>query len=198
VDDGNVETVDILPTIADVVGVEIPWEVDGVSLRNGAPDRARKRVRAHREEGTLTFPAVIPKIDEASRRIERLFGKGGSPYDIYAWGPHRDLVGTEPGAPARAEGSAVQTDTRAYASVDPTSGFVPAMFNAVLEGVDAREPRWVAVALNGRIAGLGQTYASEVGTTQVSMMLAPSLFEKGSNDVEVYLIGPGSRLAALT
>ena len=31
-DDGNAETIDILPTIAELLEQEIPWAVDGVSL----------------------------------------------------------------------------------------------------------------------------------------------------------------------
>ncbi len=36
IDDRPAHTVDILPTIADVVGVEPPWEVDGISLLGDA------------------------------------------------------------------------------------------------------------------------------------------------------------------
>ena len=33
IDDRDAKTIDIVPTIADVLGVTIPWHVDGVSLR---------------------------------------------------------------------------------------------------------------------------------------------------------------------
>jgi hypothetical protein len=37
VDDRSARTIDILPTIADVLGIQVPWRLDGRSL--GAPDR---------------------------------------------------------------------------------------------------------------------------------------------------------------
>jgi hypothetical protein len=42
--DWNVETIDILPTIADLAGVEIPWKIDGVSVVSSPPPQDRKRI----------------------------------------------------------------------------------------------------------------------------------------------------------
>ena len=33
IDSRGAKTIDIIPTIADVLGVRIPWHVDGISLR---------------------------------------------------------------------------------------------------------------------------------------------------------------------
>lgn len=40
--DRNVELVDVLPTIADVLGVQVPWKVDGHSLATAVPERPTK------------------------------------------------------------------------------------------------------------------------------------------------------------
>ena len=45
VSDRNVETVDIVPTLADVLGLDLPWTTDGTSLLdNQIPERPSKRV----------------------------------------------------------------------------------------------------------------------------------------------------------
>ena len=49
--DTHVTTEDILPTIADVLGIDVPWETTGVSMLSGAPEpsvrctSARSRLR---------------------------------------------------------------------------------------------------------------------------------------------------------
>ncbi len=48
VEDGNWQHVDLLPTIADHLGVEVPWEVDGISWR--------ERGAHHRREALLPHP----------------------------------------------------------------------------------------------------------------------------------------------
>ena len=42
VDDRDAETIDILPTIADALGIVLPWPVDGVSLQAGPAGRSEK------------------------------------------------------------------------------------------------------------------------------------------------------------
>ena len=32
VDDANVQSIDVLPTLASLIGVEIPWQVDGLDV----------------------------------------------------------------------------------------------------------------------------------------------------------------------
>ncbi len=43
--DRNVESIDVLPTIAELLDVEIPWRVDGVSATDETrPERPLKRI----------------------------------------------------------------------------------------------------------------------------------------------------------
>ncbi|MDZ7734219.1 MAG: sulfatase-like hydrolase/transferase [Acidimicrobiia bacterium] len=44
VDDSNLQAMDLLPTIAEIVGVEIPWEIDGAAAGSpGSPDGVPRR-----------------------------------------------------------------------------------------------------------------------------------------------------------
>ena len=50
--------------------------------------------------------------------------------------------------------------------------------------------RDIAVAVNGKIVGVGETFTLAVGDEGelVSVMVPPESFKRGSNDVRVYLV----------
>jgi arylsulfatase A-like enzyme len=61
VDDRSAQTIDVVPTIADVLGIPVPWRVDGTSLlRPGRPYPSRIAVASH--EGGV--------VEASWRRIE--------------------------------------------------------------------------------------------------------------------------------
>lgn len=88
--DRNVEHVDLVPTIAAVLGLEVPWRVDGRSLLDPAAARARKAPRDTTYR-VLELPPAIPGVAEAGAAKRAWFGPGeGWPYRL---GPHDALVG---------------------------------------------------------------------------------------------------------
>jgi len=76
VDDRNVETVDILPTVADLLGIDLPWKVDGVSLVDASiPEKAHKTLIA--DIGIrYTYSARLPEKAEPLRKQIERFGTG--------------------------------------------------------------------------------------------------------------------------
>jgi hypothetical protein len=88
VDDRNAEIVDLLPTVADVLGVGVPWQVDGRSLRQAGGGAPHKRmvgpywpdaVETERFAGgrLITLPAAVdpgcfdPLVEPAAPVLER-------------------------------------------------------------------------------------------------------------------------------
>ncbi|MPY87612.1 MAG: sulfatase-like hydrolase/transferase [Luteitalea sp.] len=197
VDTRNAELIDVLPTVADVLGVRVPWAMDGASLRRDDPERGYKRVFMSRQQKVRRFGRSINGIDRISRRIEQLFGPGGDQDDLYRFGPHRDLVGTSVSAitllPASHAGVQVRLDdVAAYQNVDPSGPFVPAMLTGTVSGgVTPSTP--VAVAVNGSIAGTGWTY-EDSGDVRLGIMLSPRYFSRGRNSIEVYRVESAARL----
>src|SRR5690606_24984891 len=61
VDDRNVQGVDLLPTLADLVGVEIPWEVDGRPACELPPDPGGPKVIMDFSSGTFA-PQSEPSL----------------------------------------------------------------------------------------------------------------------------------------
>ena len=72
--------------------------------------------------------------------------------------------------------------------MDPASGLVPVHVVGRVNGPD-RHPRDIAVAVNGTIHAVGNTFKLAVGDDAelVSVMVPETAFKKGRNRVEVFL-----------
>jgi hypothetical protein len=191
VDDALVSTIDILPTIFDVLDLSPRVEMDGKSAYS---DEVQNRDTLHILLRNSFEPLDIPAADFERERqsiIERnlaLFGTGrDGPERIYRIGPHQELLG-KPAAAAGLEPLDVELlHAPDYEDVDPSGPFVPSLvLGRVSDGGSGG--RDVAVAVNGRIAGVGETFTLAEGDEGelISLMVPPSAFKRGRNDVRVY------------
>ncbi|MBA3263299.1 MAG: sulfatase-like hydrolase/transferase [Thermoleophilaceae bacterium] len=182
ISDKPLQTIDVLPTIADLLGVRIPWKVDGRSaLRHGAPARRRMIIA---KKFKHTYLVDTPSYESAKRaalaRKVRLFGD-----DIYAFGPRPDLIGHAAPPGGR------------DATVDPGSGFIPAHVAGTIPNGRRGGGRTVAVAVNGTVAATGVTFTLEgADDEQFSVVLPERSFKPGRNRIEVLLVR-GERLSPL-
>jgi hypothetical protein len=190
IDKMNAELIDVLPTIADVAGVDVGWRTHGSSLRK-ATRRPTKRVFDGARDRLVhnTFADVRRRAAE----LRALFGPGGSPDDLYGFGPDRGLLGAKIGdlVVGKASGARLDvTDAALYDDVAVDAPVLPALFRGRLSGLTgtgAEGTKRVAVAVNGSIAGVGETFTEE-GGTQLSIVLSPRFFRDGRNDVRVFFI----------
>ena len=112
-DDRDAETIDLLPTLTDALGLELPWPVDGCSLLDAScPGRAEKRFFT---PGPRELPDDLLARSESLRRQLGWFGRG--PWErVYALGPYRGLVGrpvtAEPDPTLRFEATSGREDLR--------------------------------------------------------------------------------------
>ena len=81
VDEAAARTVDVVPTIADAIGAEIPWEVDGVSLVGGRlPDRPIEMENLRGGGVELTAAEFTAALEDAlGRRVDSLGDGQGQP-----------------------------------------------------------------------------------------------------------------------
>jgi len=88
-----VRTIDILPTIAAVLSVKIPWHVDG---QNALSPALRERnvvlIKDHGERFVVRVAALEAKRRAALRRQLALFGSDEPASTLYAIGPFRSLL----------------------------------------------------------------------------------------------------------
>jgi hypothetical protein len=74
IDDTNVQNVDVLPTIASLIGADIPWEVDGVDLTRAgdASDRGDTKTFHRFESGADPNPDSVVEVDASDGFAEVL------------------------------------------------------------------------------------------------------------------------------
>jgi hypothetical protein len=207
--DYHVETIDVLPTIADALGIEVPWRIDGRSALQD-PQRGTVRVERQRKETgdevAVPFATALAQQEEAVARKAALFGTGDWA-SLFAAGEHGDLVG-RPLSTFGTIGSAADRATiddrvtrELLAGRDLGVALVPSPLQGSVTGSGARTGRTLAVAVDGRIAAVASTYA-DAGGVRFSALAPESAFHPGQpSRVEVFWVdGPAgavrlSRLA---
>jgi hypothetical protein len=191
IDDGAARTIDIVPTIADLLGVRLPWPVQGRSLwsRSPRPPRPVEVLQVQHSGGRLVLP-----FDEFKRRVGaslerklRVFGSGAA--GLYDIGPHRELVGRRVGAPVRGPVRATIDRAGAFRAVDLRSGFVPSLVTGSISGPGTPGKRDVAVAVDGRIVATAPTFQLAGSSTESFSALVPDAsFHDGANQVQILSI----------
>lgn len=183
VDDRNWEHVDLLPTIADHIGVEVPWRTDGISAL-GQP-RATTAKRFDRAPGdTVT-------LDGAKHFAEVRRGSSARPVlpDI----PELDLVGRAVTDFTVTDGgpTASLANRAEYQDVRPENGRLPALAYGWLPAT-VRPGTPVAIGLNGRIGAVVLAVPDQLDRMRfVGLITDETLFVSGENRLELFVITDG-------
>lgn len=200
VSDRNVESIDILPSILDVLGLEPPRPLDGHSLLNlSTPERREKIVyRTPVESGPLrrkatALPSSFPGARKTVHRISRTFQRGKGLDAVPVTGRNQILVGHSVADLITAETPPALTirldDPAAYHRVDLDSGFLPALVSGTIEGpTPPAEPVFLAIAMNGTIRASTRTFRDAEGRVRFSAMVSEAAFRPGPNDLEIFLL----------
>jgi hypothetical protein len=167
--DEPVETVDVVPTVADVLDVELPWPVDGRSLLGDLPDE-RDRPFHPSDVNAFGVASLAPRTLDGdvgratvrARGTDRLLPALGTADRFFRFGPRPDLVGTavDDARPGTLVPLAVRLDdAEALAVVDPASGRVPALVRGLVDPAELDgAPVVVAVAVDGVVAATAPAY----------------------------------------
>ncbi|MEX2269809.1 MAG: sulfatase-like hydrolase/transferase [Acidimicrobiia bacterium] len=195
VDRRDARTIDVVPTVVDALGIDLPadWHFDGRSLIGPAPRHRRKLL----VDGTTVAEPV--RALRIAAELDGFLVSDGGPQDPFRIGPYGELVG-EPvasltlGSPV---GSVHANKGSAYDHIN-LDRVLPALFEATVTGVEPGQ--WVAVALNGTIAGVGPVYQLEnTEDIRIVSMLDPSFMRAQQNTLDVYRIdSAGTTLHPLT
>ena len=201
--DRHVRTEDILPTIADVLGIAMPWRVDGSSVYD-ASARIPTSVDVYMRSGrklTLSLPEFQRRIRASLARKIRLFGDHGMSPGLFGIGPHRELIGQTVTSLPRSEARGEINDAGAYTSVHLRSDFLPAQLSGTIHDPRNSPARDLAVALNGRIVAVGESFTLAGDDAEhFSIMLPEGAFREGPNRVELLSVtekGGALRLASI-
>jgi hypothetical protein len=213
VDDSLVRNIDVVPTIADLLDTEVYWRNDGHSAFS---DDTREREEVELEKRDFSRVVSIGRDaleaarEEVRRRRAATFGTGaqsqadfGDPWaSTYRIGPHQELLGrrVHPGSLARSrEVRARVANAELLQDVDPQGPLLPTRIAGRLKGGVRGEQRDVALALNGRIAAVGESFRLRGRSAEFfSLMVPNSALRAGRNQVEVIEVGAGGSLVSLS
>lgn len=192
-DRSYVRTIDLVPTIADILNVRMPYRAAGRSAFSRASKR-RRYVRMIKRDfsGTITVPARTMERRRRAlvRRKLALFGSGDIRTLYTGIGPNRKLLGRR-AADLRPAGLGRVRARIAFASemrnVSPGSVVLPTQVAGAIEGGARGAKRDVAVAVNGRIEAVGRTFYLRASRQESFAVMVPEIaLRPGRNVVEVF------------
>lgn len=179
VDDRNWQQIDLLPTVADLIGIELPWDVDGISW-----------VRQERTGSEKTFYSELDDVytlDGASLFAEILADPEAFPPLPPA--PLPELVGTAVTEHRVVDGpDGVRVENAdAFGDVQPAGGTVPALVHGTLPA-EVADGTPLAIALNGRIGAVVPAVAEGDEVRFAGLIEDVKLFRDGANQLEFFLV----------
>jgi hypothetical protein len=199
------QTLDVTPTIADMLGVRLGYRTQGHSSFSRAVRRRRGVAVTTREFSGIV--RIAGKRWQARRRAVvrrrlRQLGSGDWASLYTGIGPHRHLVGRRVAGLAIAAAGGLRASIAQADSFDHVrrpGGIVPAQVAGSLAGADAPRPgRALAVAVNGRIEGVGRTFQLTGRPGEHYAVNVPeAALANGRNVVQVFEVTRGGELRAL-
>jgi len=185
VDPRDAQTVDLLPTVLDLLGIDDwqNWDLDGVSLVGDIVESRSSRVLGVGELARAPDP-----LGSAERQWQ-LLGQLALNGEIFAVGPFAELVGERVDDPevSAALGERQVGPVEEWRDVDPASGELPLLV-ALTDPIRVEKGDWLAAALNGVIAGVGPVFAKADGRLLAEVMVDPAAVVPGRNTLEVFSI----------
>jgi hypothetical protein len=194
-DDRPARSVDVLPTIAATLGIDAPWSFDGRSLT--AAPRRTTAVRTLDWTWSTIHPAhgKFLTVDGTRGLAAALGGRatdaiGDPALRLYRIGPYGAMVGTTaPPLTGPTTGQAT-IDPAVLGPIRPDAHDAPwTRASGTVTGV--APGTWLAVSVNGTVAGLTRAYRADTGAVLFWSELAPQMFRAGTNAVGLWQVsGP--------
>jgi hypothetical protein len=193
VDDRNWEHVDLLPTVADIAGLAIPWKVDGFS-QAGPPRRQRSDkwwydspVDRRVVPGAPNFRDVLHGVTDTLVRAHQNGARG-----FYQFGATADWVYRSPREVGQVGGGPVAAkmkDWSRFGTIEPGSAEVPSLVVGEVTSGTPPAGSTMVVAVNGRIGGTAGFYPGKAGgpSTTFAAMVPYSLFKAGPGQPQIGL-----------
>src|SRR6266545_290561 len=195
VDDRNWEHVDLLPTLADLAGLTVPWKVDGFS-ELAEPRRARTDKTFYNHPGDLlvrpgppNFAQVLHGVTDtlvkASQNGERGFYQFGATADWIYQPP--SAIGRIGGAPTAAK----MADWDLFENLDPKASLVPSLIAGKLSSGSPPPGSIMVIAVNGQVGATSGFYSPKLGgpPSTFAALVPDFLFKAGDGrrQIQLYL-----------
>lgn len=197
ISDRNVETVDILPTIAEVLGLPRDPNWDGDSLLSADPERPRKTVIGNRANIVLE-PGFQVRFDYVDR-LHNIFGKGstGTFANLQSLPELMDVEASSLMSTAHSEFRLRLSEGR-LPDVAGGQGLIPCYYCGQLVGLAPKDkPVFLAVAVNGKIQGTTRTSTAPENFGEWAILLPPGAFSAATDRVQFFVVEQTSGVTRL-
>ncbi len=189
--DRIVETVDIFPTILDVLGAKVSLRLDGQSLVGpSAPERSRQSFFLYNRVDLPPLAVGDLAADRAAslERKEQRFGRGDL-MALYAPPGARHVLGMDASRTAlrQASDAAITLrNPRQFDNVKLASDPLPLYVHGALSTSRA-DPLNVAVVVNGTVAAIAQSYQDRDGH-MFGTLIPETVLRDGRNTVSAFVV----------
>jgi Sulfatase len=194
VSEEHTRTIDVLPTIAQVLGVHVPYKTQGRPISDDGSAGPVTIKNGLKSTVSQPFAKMLAERRVVLQRNARRFGANTG---LWQLGPASYLLGrpAPPLSGAGGSGSATLNKPEQWQNVKFGKGLtVPAFVAASLE--DVPDGSLIAIAVNGRVAATCRSFLFD-GDTWAGAVVPPQTLHRGHNSIGVYLIGPGGTLTPL-
>jgi hypothetical protein len=193
ISDRNVETIDLMPTIADVLDLDWSGKPDGSSLCDESQPERPEKILFTEKQRFKTDGAFEEKWEVLGRMLSH-FGSGDRDA-LFGIGPHPELIGRQiSDLPTREpNGVEIEMSQTNFKLSDDPDDLVPCFIKGrVAANPPGRFPVELAIAVNGIIRAVTRTYELQDLRNVWSAMIPESSLEAGDNHVEVFVISSDS------
>ncbi len=192
ISDRNVETIDVTPTIADVLGLQADGAWEGESLLREHAERPRKTLISPPD--TIVFEAAFAQRYRYLDRMIDAFGTGSGDDRLQKLNIVPELIGRQTAGLTLGNPAAFNTDLyHGGGDIDPKfSNFVPCYLQGRLS-IDHSDasPRILAIALNGVVLATTRTTRDPDFAGEWSAMLPEDAFLPAGNRVQLFEVETG-------
>jgi arylsulfatase A-like enzyme len=195
VSDRNVQSIDVMPTIAAVLKATLPWQPEGRSALAPDPSPSTKFIRylnASRQT-TVDVEEFAAIRRHAVERKFQLFAADSTDM-LPAIADHPELIGRDLSTLHQSDDGRLQVvvDRPAqYLRFDPAAATVVGLLSGrVLENGGRRAAARLAIAVNGKVCATTRTYRGDHGGAEGvwTAFVPPRHFRPGANEVTVFVI----------
>ena len=185
------ETVDILPSIFQILGIKIPWKITGKSLFSleGEEQRLKTIMSFDGEIHVYENDYLLRRFKEAHLRNIKIFDLNNIDSNIYWFGSYIKILGKEISNYKINTGAAkvsIEQSKLFYENFDIDSDFIPAAINGYINfDKNERQNKKLAVTLNGIIQDVVDVFSVD-NQFIFTAIIPEESFHKGRNILEFY------------
>ncbi len=192
--DRNAESIDVFPTIADVLQQPLSVPVDGASLLDPATRERPRKTIVFEKQSTIAEPD-FPEAKKAHLRQLSVVGSGSSKDRVFRIGPRSEWIGRSLDRFTINEGSRVANIVDYRPSIKIERGqFVPALIDGQMDEFEEQaKPLNLVCAVDGVIQATSQTINGINRPGRFAFMLPEHVAAASPGTFDLFAVVPGKK-----